>query len=67
MYALVRKNKRKLFVLAIIGASALLADGIITPSITIVSAVEGIKIHYPTFDVIPVALLIVVICNAALV
>ncbi|MFA5973660.1 MAG: KUP/HAK/KT family potassium transporter [Lentimicrobiaceae bacterium] len=60
LYALVRKNKRKLFVLAIIGASALLADGIITPSITIISAVEGIKIQYPSFDVVPIAMLIVV-------
>ena len=59
LYALVRRRKKSLFALAIIGASALLADGIITPSITIVSAVEGLKLQYPSLDIIPIALLIV--------
>ena len=44
LYALVRKSKKKwLYVIAIIGASTLIADGIITPSITVVSAIEGLK------------------------
>ena len=39
----VRKHKRKwLYIAAIIGASTV-ADGIITPSITVVSAIEGLK------------------------
>lgn len=42
LYALIRKRQRWVYVFAIIGASALLADGIITPSITVVSAVEGL-------------------------
>ena len=41
LYALVRKHKRKwLYIAAIIGASTLVADGVITPSITVVSAIE---------------------------
>jgi KUP system potassium uptake protein len=51
LYALVKKTKIKwLIVPAIIGGSALLADGIITPPISVSSAVEGIKIFYPTME-----------------
>lgn len=56
LYALVRKRKKPLFIFAIIGASALLADGVITPSITVVSAVEGLKLSFPHLSVIPIAL-----------
>ena len=51
LYALVRKRKKWLFALAIVGGSALLADGIITPSITIVSAVEGLKLQFPNLQI----------------
>ncbi len=51
LYALVKKTKIKwLIVPAIIGGSALLADGIITPPISVSSAVEGIKIFYPNLE-----------------
>lgn len=59
LYALVRKQKKWLFIFAIIGASTLLADGVITPAITIVSSVEGLQIQYPFINVIPIALTIV--------
>ncbi|MFZ4547568.1 MAG: KUP/HAK/KT family potassium transporter [Bacteroidales bacterium] len=59
LYALVRKRKKWLFALAIVGGSALLADGIITPSITIVSAVEGLKLQFPNLQILPIALSIV--------
>lgn len=43
LYTLVRRSKYKwLIVPAIIGGSALLADGIITPPISVASAVEGL-------------------------
>ena len=48
LYALVRRQKRWLVLPAMIGGSALLADGIITPPISITSAVEGLK-KIPTF------------------
>jgi KUP system potassium uptake protein len=59
LYALVRKKRKWLFALAIIGGSTLLADGIITPSITIVSAVEGLQLQFHAIQVLPIAILIV--------
>jgi KUP system potassium uptake protein len=43
LYALVRRKKRWLVVPAMIGAAALLADGIITPPISVTAAVEGLR------------------------
>jgi KUP system potassium uptake protein len=60
LYALVRKSKKKwLYVIAIIGASTLIADGIITPSITVVSAIEGLKGINPNTPVVPISILII--------
>ncbi|TSA33981.1 MAG: potassium transporter Kup [Porphyromonadaceae bacterium] len=56
LYALVRKKRKYLFIFAIIGASALLADGVITPSITVVSAVEGLKLSFPKLSILPIAI-----------
>ncbi len=43
LYALVRRQKRWLVLPAMIGGAALLADGIITPPISVTAAVEGLK------------------------
>ncbi|MEO6612269.1 MAG: KUP/HAK/KT family potassium transporter [Chitinophagaceae bacterium] len=43
LYALVRRRKKWLVLPAMIGGAALLADGIITPPISITSAIEGLK------------------------
>jgi KUP system potassium uptake protein len=43
LYALVRRRKKWLVIPAMLGGAALLADGIITPPISITSAVEGLK------------------------
>ena len=57
LYALVKKTKIKwLIVPAIIGGSALLADGIITPPISVSSAVEGIQSFYPKINTVPIVL-----------
>ena len=48
LYALIRRHARWLTVPAIIGGAALLADGIITPPISVSSAVEGLRLLYPT-------------------
>jgi KUP system potassium uptake protein len=56
LYALVRKRKKGLFIIAAVGASALLADGVITPSITVVSAVEGLQLNFPRLSVVPIAI-----------
>lgn len=59
LYALVRRTKIKwLIVPAIIGGAALLADGIITPPISVSSAVEGLRTFYPEIDTIPIVLTI---------
>ena len=47
LYALVRRQKRWLIIPAIIGGAALLADGIITPPISITSAIEGLREMQP--------------------
>ena len=43
LYALVRRQKKWLVLPAMIGGAALLADGIITPPMTITSAIEGLR------------------------
>ena len=43
LYTLVRRKVKWLYIPAIIGASMLLADGIITPPISISNAIEGIR------------------------
>lgn len=45
LYALVRRYGKNLVYPAIIGAGTLLADGIITPPITITSAIEGLNME----------------------
>ena len=62
LYALLRKMKRKwIYLLAIIGASTLLADGIITPAITVTTAIEGLESISPNLPVIPITLGIITI------
>lgn len=61
LYTLVKKlKKRWLIIPAIIGGSAMLADGIITPPISISSAIEGLKIYYPELQTIPIVIGIIV-------
>ena len=43
LYALVRRRKKWLVIVAMIGGAALIADGMITPPVTITSAIEGLK------------------------
>lgn len=59
LYALVRRKSKWIFVLAIIGACMLLADGIITPAITVVSAIEGLKLINANIPVLPIVLVII--------
>lgn len=48
LYTLVRRQKKWLVLPAMIGGAALLADGMITPPISVASAIEGLKIR-PAF------------------
>ncbi len=59
LYALIRRRRPKLIFPAIIGGCALLADGIITPPISVASAVEGLRILNPDIPTIPIVLAII--------
>jgi KUP system potassium uptake protein len=52
LYALVRRHGKKTVLLAMIGGAALLADGMITPPISITSAVEGLR-NMPSLHFLP--------------
>src|SRR6187399_703478 len=52
LFALVRRRRKWLVIAAMIGGAALLADGMITPPISITSAIEGLR-QIPRFGDIP--------------
>jgi KUP system potassium uptake protein len=59
LYALVRRHRKWLYIPAVIGASTLFADGIITPPISVSSAVEGLHIVNPDLPVMPIVIAII--------
>ncbi|MBI2269097.1 MAG: KUP/HAK/KT family potassium transporter [Bacteroidetes bacterium] len=60
LYTLVRKTKVKwLMFTAVIGGSALLADGIITPPISVASAIEGLRVIKPDIQTVPIVIAII--------
>lgn len=62
LYALMRKHKaRWLYIFALVGACTLIADGVITPSITVVSAVEGLHGIEPGMPIVPISIIIVTV------
>jgi KUP system potassium uptake protein len=58
LFALVRKKSAWIAVLTMIGGAALLADGVITPAITVTSSVEGLQLINPDISVVPIVLVI---------
>lgn len=59
LYTLVRRYKKWLYFPAFVGAGALLADGIITPPISVTSAIEGLGKVAPHIPVIPIVIAII--------
>jgi len=59
LYALVRRRKPFLIFPAIIGGCALLADGMITPPISVASAIEGLRILNPEIPTLPIVVSII--------
>ena len=59
LYSLVKRKAKWLVIPAMIGGAALLADGIITPPITVSSAIEGLGIIYPGLPTVPIVILII--------
>ncbi|MDB5253122.1 MAG: potassium transporter Kup [Flaviaesturariibacter sp.] len=62
LYALVRRRRRWLVTAAMIGGAALLADGMITPPITVTSAIEGLKIIPSIGAISQSTIIFIVIC-----
>ena len=52
--------KKRLYLVGAIGAAALIADGVITPAITVTSAIEGLSIITPRVPVTPIVVLIII-------
>ena len=62
LYALVKRfGKGKLVIPTILGATTLLADGIITPPISVASAVEGLGDVVPGIPTLPI--IIIILCG----
>lgn len=61
LYSLVSRMKpRWLFIPAAIGAGALIADGVITPAVTVTSAIEGVQSFEPKAPVTMLSIAIIV-------
>ncbi len=58
LFALIRKKNNWIAIVTMIGGSALFADGIITPAMTVTSSIEGLRLLYPQISVVPVVLTI---------
>ena len=61
LFALMKKKSTWAAALTMIGGSALLADGVITPSITVTSSIEGLRLINPEIPVLPVVLVIITV------
>jgi KUP system potassium uptake protein len=62
LYALVRRYKAKWVIFpAVIGCATLISDGFITPAISVTSAIEGLKLIYPTITTDTIITIVVII------
>lgn len=59
LFALIRRRNPKLVWAAIIGGGTLLADGIITPPISVSSAIEGLQIFNAQINTVPIVIAII--------
>ncbi|ENZ04035.1 hypothetical protein HMPREF1092_00056 [Clostridium thermobutyricum] len=61
LYTLVKRYAKWLIVPAIIGGGALLADGILTPPVSVTSAIEGLNVLFPIKDEVTIVIVIAII------
>lgn len=61
LYALMRKKSSWAALLTMIGGAALLADGVITPAITVTSSIEGLRLLNPEIPVVLIVLFILAV------
>ncbi|RZM30261.1 MAG: potassium transporter Kup [Pedobacter sp.] len=59
LYSLVKRRAKWLIIPAMIGGAALLADGIMTPAVTVSSAIEGLGIIYTDLPTVPIVIAII--------
>ena len=59
LFSLVRRKAKWLIVPAVVGGCALLADGIITPPITISAAIEGLQAKFPHIQTVSIVIIII--------
>lgn len=62
LYSLVRRFGKRLVIPTMIGAAALLADGMITPAISVTSAIEGLE-RIKGFEHIPVVPIVILVIS----
>lgn len=59
LYSLVRRRRKWLLFPALLGGAAMLAEGMITPPISVSSAVEGLAIKYPGIPTMGIVIVII--------
>lgn len=58
LYALLKRRNTSIAIITMIGGAMLLADGIITPAITVTTSIEGLRLINPNISVLPIVILI---------
>jgi KUP system potassium uptake protein len=56
LFALIRKKSTWAAIITMVGGGTLLADGVITPAITVTSSIEGLQLFNPNIPVVPIVL-----------
>ena len=59
LLSLVKRKAKWLVIPAMIGGASLLADGMITPPITVSAAIEGLRVYNPELQTIPIVIAII--------
>ncbi|HRI58465.1 MAG TPA: KUP/HAK/KT family potassium transporter [Saprospiraceae bacterium] len=59
LYTLVRRRQRWLLYAAILGGAAMISDGMITPPISVSSAIEGLELKYPGIPTMAITIAII--------
>jgi len=60
LFSLVKRKAKWLIIPAMVGGAALLADGIMTPAVTVSAAIEGLDLIYQDLPTVPIVLAIII-------
>ena len=61
LYSIVRKSRMKwIYLAAALGGATLIADGVITPAVTVTSAIEGLRSLSADIPVVPIVVAIII-------